>query len=439
MRTSKATALEDVLPIWEVNMNEQQLAVIRHDGGPIACFAGAGSGKTRALVHRVVRLVESGTQGDRIFCVTFSRAGANEMDARIRHLGCGGVNVQTWHAFCARVLREDGLPEGAWTVDEKDKAKTFVKQAIGYKHENWVGADLTKVRRFIGVCKANLWEPSSPEALALAKKDFGHNAIRASKVFSVSQGLIEQAQLLTFDDMLVYVARHFAENDEARRGWGAKFDYVMTDEAQDNNVAQVTIARMLARDSRNLMVVGDPGQAIYGFRGSSPKYLMDFPGEWDSRIVTMNRNYRSAPEIVAVANEIIRRGIAKLPEDMVAERQAGGTVDVIGSETLEDEAGEVVSALKARAESGRPLSDVCVLFRLNAQSRSLEDAMLAEKIPYVLVGGTNFYERKEVKDLLAYLRLVSGRDKDGDAVRRCINAPFRFLGAAFVEKLMRCV
>src|ERR1019366_4402670 len=413
-----------------------QLEVVRHVNGPLAVYAGAGSGKTSAAVKRVVALVNSGVAADRTFMVTFSRPGANEMASRIRQLGIGGVEVKTWHAFCGRVLREEGTEQGRWTVDEKDRAKTFVKQAGGYQHEKWTGMDLTKVCRFIGVCKANLWDAESPEASALARRTFGPAGSRAVRVFSISQGLIEGAQLLTFDDMLVYVARLFQENDDVRASWAAKFDFVITDEAQDNSRVQVVLQKALAQDHRNLMVVGDPSQAIYKFRGSDPKYLMDFVSEWDARVVTMAKNYRSGRAIVAVANELIRPADARLAEDMTAMRDIDGKVEVVEADNLDDEASEFVSFCKARLASGQSLADIYVLFRLNAQSRALEEALLREKLPYILIGGVNFYERKAVKDLLAYLRLAAGKDVEGDAFKRCINAPFRFLGAKFIERAM---
>lgn len=423
------------VPVWEANMNAEQLEVIRHEGGPLACFAGAGSGKTRALVHRVARLVALGTPAERIFCVTFSQGGAKEMNARLRALDVPAT-VQTWHAFCLRVLKEERVREGSWEVDEKNRAKFHVKTAMGFRHEDWKGGDLTKVVRFIGNCKAELLVPEDPETTALARKAFGGEGSRAVRVYSISQNLIEEAGLLTFDDMLVYVARYFRDDDEMRRRWAARFDYILQDEAQDANLAQVTIASQLARESRNYMIVGDPGQAIFGFRGSKPDYLAGFPGAWDgAKVVTMAKNYRSGDSIVRVANEIIRAGSHHLPEDMAPMRGIDGKVRVVSCETLEDEGGELVDFVRAHLAAGGKAKDVCVLYRLNAQSRAPEEALLKANVPYVIVGGTNFYERKEVKDLLAYLRLALGRDKDGDAVKRCINAPFRFLGAKFVEKV----
>lgn len=424
--------------IWETGMNPEQLLVINHEGGPARVLAQAGSGKTRALVHRTARLIEvCGVPGDRIFEATFSRKAADEMDARLRHIGIGSAAVQTWHAFCYRMLREDQTREGRWTLDEKDRAKIFVKKAMGHEHENWQGGDLTKVRGFIGQCKANLAEPGSDFARALAQKMFGSQFSRAIRVFSISQSLIEDAQLLTFDDMLVFAHRHM-QDETHRRAWAGRFDYVMIDEAQDNNLAQCALQEQLARDHRNIMVVGDLAQAIYSFRGSSPEHLARFEELWaGAKTISMCRNYRSGSEIIRVANDVIRPGKFRQPEDMIASREpaAPGKVEVVPADTLEDEANEFVSFVRAHQESGRKLSDLVVLFRLNAQSRSLEEAMLKARIPYVIIGGTNFYERKEVKDLLAYLR-VAGRDVEGDAVKRCINAPFRYLGAKFVERVM---
>lgn len=439
-----ALAVADVLqqeldptPRFERNMNAEQLAVIRHEQGPLANFAGAGSGKTRAVVHRVVRLVECcGVPAERVLCVTFSNAGASEMNERIRALGCPGVEVRTWHALCLRILREEGTREGSWQPDDKNRAKTLLKTALGYKHMNWVGADLSKLSSFIGICKANLWEPGSEGALAYAAKKFGRQAARANQAFAVSQELIEQAGILTFDDMLVYVCRLFAENDGVRASWAARFDHVIQDEAQDANLAQKALGEALSREHRNYMVVGDPGQSIFAFRGSSPEYLTSFEKDWQgARVVTMAKNYRSASAIVRVANDVIREGAHRLPEDMSAERGVEGEVRLVAAHTLEDEGAELVAFLKARFEGGLKPSDVCVLYRLNAQSRAIEEALLAARIPYVIRGGTNFYERAECKSLLGYLRVALGRDRDGEGLKRSINAPFRFLGSAFVEKV----
>lgn len=436
--SAEEVAAADVSPAYERGKNEEQLQFIRHEAGPLCVLAAAGSGKTSALVSRVARLVDRGVDPERILCVTFSKKAADEMNERVRKLGIAGAEVRTWHALCRRVIRETPTREARWETDDKDRAKSYVKQAIGYKHENWVGADATKVRNFIGRCKANLWAPESGEALALARTMFGSQSQRAVRVYSISQHMIEDAGLLPFDDMLVVVAKLFAEDEDARLTWAGKFDYVMTDECQDNSRAQEVLQEAFARDHRNIVVVGDLAQSVYSFRGAEPELLARFAAQWGAETIAMHRNYRSGSSIIEAANAVIREGKYKLPVDMLAARSdAGeGKVEILPCDTLEDEASEVVSAAQAHLAAGGKLSDWYVLVRLNAQSRALEDALLRARLPYIILGGISFYERKEVKDLLGYLRVALGRDPEREAVKRCVNAPFRFLGARFVERLM---
>jgi DNA helicase-2/ATP-dependent DNA helicase PcrA len=420
------------LPVWERGKNEEQLEVVRHREGPLRVLAAAGSGKTEALVARVACLIDAGVDPQRILGVTFSKKGASEMDARLRKYGVAGCSIQTWHSFCYRVIREQPTREASWQVDD-NKAKTYVKQALGYKHENWSGADATKVRNFIGRCKANWWAPDNAAVLPFARSIFRNDGARAQRVYAISEALIETAGLLPFDNMLCIVANLFAEDEEARREWASRYDYVLTDEVQDNSPVQEALQEFLARDHRNLMVVGDMCQSLFSFRGSDPSLLDGFAEKWSAKSITMHRNYRSGRAIVAAANAVIRDGKYKLPVDMVAERKLEGQIAIVACETQEDEAREIVTETKRQLADGKRLSDIMVLVRLNAQTRALEDELLREKIPYVVMGGVSFYERKEVKDLLAYLRVAIGRDESGDGIKRCINAPFRFLGAKFVE------
>jgi DNA helicase-2/ATP-dependent DNA helicase PcrA len=283
-----------------------------------------------------------------------------------------------------------------------------------------------------------MWLPESPEAMAEAVARFGRDARLARDAYSISDGLTHAAGILTFDDMLLFCARHLAVPENAEK-WSARWDFVLQDEAQDASPVQNAIARALASGHRNYMIVGDFFQSIYGFRGSDPRLFAAFPAEWNAEVVHMKRNYRSAAVIVEAANLAIL-GAAERPavaEPMTAMRPDEGAARALEAEDHDDEAGEFVTYIRARhAQSGK-WSDCTALFRTNAQSRALEDALLRERIPYEVVGGVSFYERKEVKDLLAYLRVALGRDRDGDAVRRCINAPFRFLGKAFVDRLMQ--
>jgi DNA helicase-2/ATP-dependent DNA helicase PcrA len=221
--------------------------------------------------------------------------------------------------------------------------------------------------------------------------------------------------------------------------WASKYDQLICDETQDNNNAQWTLAKLLAWDHQNFMAIGDCFQAIYGFRGSSPDYLANFEQHWPgAKTVWLPRNYRSGKSIIAAANKIVQKANVPglTPQDMIGERDLDGTVQVVCAEAQDDEANEVVTRIEHSVKSGEStFADHTVLFRTNAQSRALEESLLKQRIPYVVVGGVSFYERKEVRDLLAYLRLAAGRAKVED-VKRSINTPFRFLGTRFVERVM---
>lgn len=428
---------EAALPIWERAMNAEQLEVIRHTAGPIRCLAQAGSGKTRALVHRIARMVDGdGIAPERILAVTFSRKAADEMNHRVEELGVKGARVGTWHSLCLQILREDAVPAFVEReIDEKNRAKYALKDVLGFKGMDWKGADFKAIERFIGVCKANLWEPESEEAYAYAAGKFFGTAPKAIEAFKRYNVELGERGLLPFDDFLVEVARHLADETN-RASWAARWDYVMQDEAQDANHAQCHIASLLARDHGNYMVVGDVAQAIYGFRGSKPEFLANFDQEWPgSKTVIMSKNYRSTRAVVDAANNIIRPATLRVPSDMSCERNLQGTARAQVAETHEDEANHFVRWVKELLASGTKHADITGLVRMNAQTRALEEALLSERIPYVVVGGVSFYERKEVRDLLGYLRVATGRGT-ADDIKRCINSPFRYLGNAFVERLM---
>lgn len=426
----------DATPVWERGMNPEQLAAIRHQDGPCALLAQAGSGKTRALVHRIARMVAQGTRAEKILAVTFSKKAAMEMNERLEQLGVEDARVGTWHSLCLQILKEDGVCEG-WTMgDEADsKSKMILKKdVLGYEGMGWKEADLGEVTRYIGWCKAHLARPGSNFARDHAEEAGGGDQSLFLEAYARYQALLERREILTYDDFLLYAHEHLVvETNRAK--WAARWRYLLQDEAQDANLAQVEIAKLLARDHRNYLVVGDVAQAIYGFRGSSPLYLHGFAEQWGAQTIVMNRNYRSGSKIVDAANRVIAPAAVRLPTDMLCERGVEGDVRVQECFDLDDEGEGIACWVERLLQDGVKLSDVCVLYRTNAQSRAPEEALLNKRIPYEVVGGTSFYERKEVKDLLAYLRVAADRDQDGDAARRCVNAPFRYLGARFLDKL----
>jgi|HubBroStandDraft_3_1064219.scaffolds.fasta_scaffold00013_10 DNA helicase-2/ATP-dependent DNA helicase PcrA len=419
-----------------VQLDPEQTLVVEFTDGPLFVPATAGCGKTAALVARMAKLIDMGVPGDRIIACTFSKKAADEMNKRLNEkYGVTSCRVGTWHSLAMQVIKEDHLPQSQWAVDEKDRHKFMVKDAAGWKHVDWKGVDITKVLSFIGWCKAHVWDPDDAETAEYAEQKFGQkDARKAVDVYRISDDLTHQAGLLTFDDMLVYVAKHLAV-DENAASWAGRWDYVLQDEAQDANVAQMRIAKALAQGHRNYMIVGDSGQAIFGFRGSNPAHFVGFEREWQATRINLCRNYRSGDAIVKAGNAVIKVGNPDAV-DMIPMRGVPGKVTVVAGDTLEDEAQSFVSWVQQHVAEGSTFGSCTALFRTNAQSRALEEKLLSARIPYVIIGGHSFYERKEIKDLLGYLRVAMGRDPDGEAVKRCINAPFRFLGAKFVDRVM---
>lgn len=428
----------EVDALYETGLNDEQLQVVRHEAGPLLVLAQAGSGKTKTLVNRIARLIADGTDPREVLAVTFSKKAADEMNARLRGLGVRAARVGTWHSLCLEILR-DGTPWANWQVDERDTAKLILKDAVGFRHLDWKTVDVGKLERVIGLCKANLVGPNDVERVCeIARPYFPvpQDQRKAADAFAVFQNLVEQRGLLTFDDMLVFAAR-WLEDEDNRQRWAARWTQLLQDEAQDSNEAQRAIGERLARDHRNYMVVGDPAQSIFGFRGATPEIILAFEQQWPgAKVVRMCRNYRSVSTVIAAANGILRRAETKLTGDMVGERAVDGHAVALAAQDLDAEARHFLAEVQQTVKLGGKLSDVTALFRTNAQSRALEEALLGAKVPYVVVGGTSFYERKEVKDLLGYLRVATDADPDGDAMKRCLNAPFRYLGAKTVERML---
>lgn len=433
----------------EAGLNPEQIEVVRHDGGPCRVLACAGAGKTEALGRRIARMVRDGVDPKRILAITFSNKGAGEMNARISEkFGVRGARVGTWHSLCLQILKEDETEQGRWTIEGSAKGastKTVLKDVLGFREMDWKQADFNEVARYIGWCKANLFEPGSPEATALAQARFGGaglNARRAVEAFHRYNQALARKGLLSFDDFLVFAAKHLESSEDVRASWASRWDFVLCDEVQDNNAAQVRLATLLAKDHGNYMAIGDVYQSIFGFRASSPRFLAKFDEAWPAaKTITLPRNYRCARSVIAASNGVVAPakvdGMAE-PTAMIGERDLDGAVKHFCAESPDDEAREVVARIRASIESGAKLADHTILVRLNAMTRGLEDALLRAKIPYVVLGGVTFYERKEVKDLLGYLRIACGRAGEDD-VKRAVNTPFRYLGTAFLDRLTAAV
>jgi len=419
---------------WADQLDEDQLAAAKHHDGPAKVVAAAGSGKSRMVVARIARLVSAGVEPTRILAVTFSKAGQEVMNDRLsKNYDVDDARVTTWHALALQIIKEDFLEVGDWEVDGTNKAKGVLKESLGYKGIDWKTADLSRVSNFIGLCKAGAYDVDSEETLVLAKKMFNFQSSQAIRAYRTFEMRIHDRQLLTFDDMLVYAYRHLNADEEARQRWAQRWDYVIQDEGQDASLVQDHLARLLSQDHRNYMLVGDPRQSLYGFRGSNPMLFERFEEQWPGATVyTLPKCYRSAPEIVEAGNRISASMEIKTPSS-VAVLKTTGKIEVKKFVDEEEEAKGIAAWAKSHEAEQK-----FILYRLNRQSRAIEEALIAQRVAYEIRGSVSFYERKEVKDLLAYLRLASATDASDseEQVRRCINAPFRFLGAKFVDRVI---
>lgn len=424
-------------------LDEDQRVVALHGASPLLVAATAGAGKTTALTRRVAALIENGADPERILAVTFSSKAAREMTNRLAALGCTEARVGTFHSLALQIIRSELVELSRWKVDDTDRYRFCVKDAVSFKQMNWKDADITHLLSYIGLCKASGILPSNTEmAVELAKRLARKKPTPAkdprlcAQAYQMTELLRTERQLLTFDDMLLDCWRVLKTDESARARWASRWDHVLQDEAQDENLVQHEIAAALARDHRSYTVVGDLAQSIYGFRGADPTALMQFESEWQASVVRMGRNYRCGSKIVLAANNVLRsmREGTHLGVEMTAQRSEAGVVKVSQYIDFDAEGEGVTERILESHEDGRDWGAHVVLFRTNAQSRGLEEQLLGARVPYIVLGGTNFYQRREVMDLLAYLRVGAGIGTWND-VRRSINTPFRFLGKAFVDAL----
>lgn len=434
MATSAAKLVEQ--------MNAEQAEVVTHLTGPILVAAVAGCGKTRVLVHRVANLVASGVDPARVLAVTFSKKAAMEMNERLAKLGCSSSRVGTFHSLALQIAREERPELKKWEIDDKDRYRICVKDAVSYRYLDWKAADVTHLLSYIGRCKAAGATPDSAQALDIARGDYekrggaSRSPDLCKSAYEMAEIIRRERQLITFDDMLLEAWQLLRSKEDVRVRWASRWDHVLQDECQDENFVQHELAGLLARDHRNYMIVGDPAQSIYKFRGADPRAMLGFQAEWQARVIAMGRNYRCADSIVALAN----KSLAAMPSEthlgvqMIASRGVEGRVAAVQYQDFDAEGEGVTEKILESHEDGRAWRDHVVLYRTNAQSRGVEESLLSARVPYVVIGGTNFYDRREVKDLLSYLRLAAGRGTFDD-VRRSINTPFRFLGKAFIDSL----
>ena len=418
-------------------LNPMQQEAVLHTEGPLLVLAGAGSGKTRALTHRVAYLIEEKNVAPwNILAITFTNKAAGEMRERVNSLveyGADSVWVSTFHSLCVRILRrfiENLGYDTSFSIYDTDDQRTLMKQIFKNMEIN---NKQYKERGVLSIISSAKNELISPEEFALnvrASGDFRGQKI--AEIYKEYQIQLKKNNALDFDDLLVKTVELFDAKPEILDYYQEKFKYIMVDEYQDTNTAQFKLVSQLAKKYGNICVVGDDDQSIYRFRGANIKNILNFeqafPG---ARVIKLEQNYRSTKTILDAANSVIRNNRGRKDKTLWTENAEGNKVRVKVFDTAFDEADGIV---KDMVKKGGCWKDYAVLYRTNAQSRLIEEKCIAYNVPYRLVGGVNFYQRKEIKDILAYLKTIAN-GRDDLAVQRIINVPKRGIGATTVGKV----
>lgn len=420
-------------------LNEPQREGVFSVDGPVLLLAGAGSGKTRVLTHRVAYLIdEMGVNPWNILAITFTNKAAGEMRERVdRLIGMGAeqVWVATFHSTCVRILRRyiDRLGyDNNFTIYDTDDQKTLMKGII--KKLN-LDPKKYKERALLGAISSAKDELISPIEFELKTAgDFGQRT--TAMVYREYQEALKKNNALDFDDLIVKTVELFKEDAQVLACYQERFRYIMVDEYQDTNTAQFELVRLLADRYRNLCVVGDDDQSIYKFRGANIRNILDFEKVYpEAKVIKLEQNYRSTQNILDAANAVIHNNASRKDKALWTEKEGGSRVHFRQFDTAYEEAEFIADDIAHKIKRGEgEYRDFAVLYRTNAQSRLLEERMIAENLPYDVVGGVNFYSRKEIKDVLAYLKTIDN-GQDDIAVKRIINVPKRGIGQTSIDKV----
>ena len=418
-------------------LNPPQREAVLHGDGPLLVLAGAGSGKTRVLTHRIARLIDEGVPPWSILAITFTNKAAREMRERVERLA-GDMGRDAWiltfHACCARILRRDIDKLGykpSFTIYDADDQMNVIKQLCKSMNLDEKRFPPREIRAAISDAKNRVLSPA--EWAKESGEDFRAKTI--SEVYAAYERQLTANNALDFDDLILKTLTLFSEHPPVLAAYQHKFSHILVDEYQDTNMAQYMLVRLIAGESRNLCVVGDDDQSIYGWRGADLRNILEFERDFpDCRVIKLEQNYRSTSNILDAANQVIAHNAGRKEKALWTDAGEGEKIRVYRALDERDEAAWVVRAIEGRMKRGARAGDFAVFYRTNAQSRVLEEAMVRRGVPYRVYGGMKFYDRKEVKDVLAYMRAVANPDDD-QSVRRIINEPRRGIGDATIETL----
>ena len=429
------------------DLNEAQRAAVEYIDGPSLVIAGAGSGKTRVLTYKIAYLLSQGMKPWSIMALTFTNKAAREMKERIgklvgndlaQHLYMG-----TFHSIFSRILRAEAEHIGFYnnfTIYDESDSRSLIKAIV-----KEMGLDDKKykpaaVHAKISMAKNNLMSAAAYESdAAIFEQNKRAQMPEVGKIFVAYVQRCKQANAMDFDDLLTLTYQLFREHEDIRHKYAARFDYVLVDEYQDTNHVQMSIVMQLCQEKQRVCAVGDDSQSIYSFRGANIDNILNYQRQFQgTRLFKLEQNYRSTQTIVEAANSLIKHNRNQIPKDVFSENAKGEKIQYKPAYSDKEEAAIVAKDVKRiRREDGCQYSDFAILYRTNAQSRSFEEEFRKQGIPYRIYGGLSFYQRKEIKDIIAYFRLVANPD-DEEAIKRIINYPARGIGAATVLKIADC-
>ncbi len=418
-------------------LNDMQKRAVKHTEGPLLIIAGAGSGKTRVLTHRIAYLIEEcGVQPYNILAITFTNKAAAEMKERVENITESGnqVWVSTFHSTCVRILRRfvDRLGyDNNFTIYDTDDQKSVVKEAC--KKLN-IDTKMLKEKTILNAISKAKDEMITPDEMEL-NAGMDYNRKRIAQVYREYQKTLKMNNALDFDDLIFKTVELLNQDEEVLGYYQDRFKYIMVDEYQDTNTVQFKLISKLADKYHNLCVVGDDDQSIYKFRGANISNILNFENTFaDTKVIKLEQNYRSTKTIIRVANQVISNNVGRKPKALWTDNAEGDKVNFSLYEDGYKEAEGVVNGICAKVRDGWNYSDIAILYRTNAQSRLLEERLITRNVPYRLFGGVNFYQRREIKDILAYLKTIDN-GMDSQAVKRIINVPKRGIGATTIERI----
>ncbi len=422
------------------NLNSPQQEAVLHGDGPLLILAGAGSGKTRVITSRIAHLIrQRGVEPGNILAVTFTNKAANEMRERVERLLDIPLNrlwISTFHSSCVRILRQHimalGYKRSFVIYDETDRSSLIRACMTDLRIES----DRYQPRAInarISVLKNNL---TDAEQFQKTSSHYGFDEA-VGRVYSLYQDKLREAGGLDFDDLLMITVRLFERQQDVLRYYQGLFQHILIDEYQDTNHAQYRLVRLLTAGRKNLCVVGDDDQSIYRFRGADITNILNFEKDYpEARVIKLEQNYRSTGNILGAAGAVVTRNLGRKPKELWTQKRIGDKILCYKALDEKDEARFICRTIQQEVDGGRSLHELAVLYRTNAQSRALEDALRNWGIPYRIFGGLRFYDRKEIKDIIAYLRVLQN-PADIVSLRRIINVPARGIGDTTVDKLER--